>query len=82
MPKIKFTKQVTTLMKMPNNKMPIIALSQMVKQSLVVNKIYNGQIKIEQAINQINAAKNNLHGATKLQNDKNAANQAIAQWDL
>ena len=35
--------------------------------------------KIEQAINQINAAKNNLHGATKLQNDKNAANQAIAQ---
>ena len=27
MPKIKFTKQVTTLMKMPNNKMPIIALT-------------------------------------------------------
>ena len=35
--------------------------------------------KIEQAINQINTTKNALHGATKLQNDKNAANQTIAQ---
>ena len=35
--------------------------------------------KIEQAINQINAAKNNLDGANKLQRDKNKANQAIAQ---